>query len=320
MEYNNITYSNVGDMVNQMIVGMDAKQISETFIYILGQKAGTSRYDLKNIDCQPISQFIEKIPKRVYYPITNFARDGETIFKCCNKTFTTFREAAMFSVRKSCPLRFGKNMIKLYHIHDPPSAISCQNTSNLTPVLKPGLKPVFKPCIPPKLSCAKCFHSTKCLQSYSLSHKIWRLVWADSVVFYFNDKSSTFFKLNYLKEINLYRQAHNSLSLSFKNKYLSALAQHHANLLAKAKKLTSYGNQVFGTIMGIIDYRYGSYLFLTPQTEEVTALLWKTTRMIGIGIAKCGNLLYVAVKFYPKGNVKQLFTKNVLPVVAAMRE
>ncbi len=84
---------------------------------------------------------------------------------------------------------------------------------------------------------------------------------------------------------------------------------------------------LFIDIIGVIATRVWydeikSYAFDKPkfsdQTGHFTQLIWKGTKQLGVGytIVKGGSgyIMYVVAKYSPAGNVKGLYSENVLPL------
>lgn len=56
----------------------------------------------------------------------------------------------------------------------------------------------------------------------------------------------------------------------------------------------------------------------SPQTGHFTALVWKSTQFMSIGVAKSpDNKVYVCANFFPAGNRRGMFKNNVLPPMRA---
>uniref|UniRef100_A0A0K0EK74 SCP domain-containing protein n=1 Tax=Strongyloides stercoralis TaxID=6248 RepID=A0A0K0EK74_STRER len=54
---------------------------------------------------------------------------------------------------------------------------------------------------------------------------------------------------------------------------------------------------------------------LNILTEEFSAMIWKNSRYMGVGIATSGNKVFVVMKFLPKGNGYHQFKSNVRNVI-----
>jgi len=52
-----------------------------------------------------------------------------------------------------------------------------------------------------------------------------------------------------------------------------------------------------------------------PSTGEFTAIIWKDTKKIGVGVAtrKDNGKIYIVIQFDPPGNVPGKYVQNVLP-------
>lgn len=62
-------------------------------------------------------------------------------------------------------------------------------------------------------------------------------------------------------------------------------------------------------------YNYGDPLSNFLETGHFTAIVWASTKLYGIGVAKGQKGVYVVMRFSPPGNwfTVEQFTKNVLP-------
>uniref|UniRef100_A0A0K0E4W8 Amino acid transporter transmembrane domain-containing protein n=1 Tax=Strongyloides stercoralis TaxID=6248 RepID=A0A0K0E4W8_STRER len=247
--------------------------------------------------------------------------DGQMYYRCCGRNFNTFTDASKYSLKKQCTVKFGRNIIQTFNKSASPNEVrksTLITTENILPVA-------------PKKSCVKTMYSTKCLGKNALSYKIWLLVWSDIGPTYYNDALLSMFKTKFLKEVNLYRKLHGSPPLSDNHKYLSAVAQQNANLLAKQKTLLHFSSKIFSTIMGSIKHCYMSFLMkiwydeikyfdfkknhFNIMAEEFSAMVWKNSRYLGVGIATSDSKVYVVLKFFPKGNDRNQFKSNIRNVI-----
>ncbi|CEF66100.1 CAP domain-containing protein [Strongyloides ratti] len=161
------------------------------------------------------------------------------------------------------------------------------------------------------------------------SYYVWKHTWNKCYYNCFFHNNYEVFKAKTLQEINLLRKFHGAPPL-FIDKKLTRLAQSHAKTLAKANKIVSlFGFSPYGSTMGIIFYLAGNTIVNNWYEENkyydyknhmplkglisFTQLVWRKSKIIGIGVVKKNFALYVVCFFYPKGNSKGNYLKNVLP-------
>ena len=114
---------------------------------------------------------------------------------------------------------------------------------------------------------------------------------------------------------------------------INIISQKYSDKLARESELEFSGNKYKGEDLGeiifccksetspkeLVDiwYNEGSYNYNYKKEEAniFTQMIWKNSKSLGIGhtLAK-DNKIYVVVNFYPEGNVKGQFSKNVFPV------
>ena len=141
------------------------------------------------------------------------------------------------------------------------------------------------------------------------------------------------FNSEILDEINKYRLRH-GVEKIIMDENINKIAQRYAEKLARESELELSGNKYnekdLGEIIfscqdgispkelvdlwyndGSINYNYNK----EPNTSKnFTQLIWKNTKLFGIGHATTrDNKLYIVANFYPEGNIKGQFLKNVLP-------
>ena len=137
-----------------------------------------------------------------------------------------------------------------------------------------------------------------------------------------------------IKEINEIRSWHQVNPLS-SNKDIEKLAQSFANKLAKIGDIqysnTKYKGEELGEILfyysGDCDadivietwnkdsktFRYNS---TNPEASSFAQLVWKSSKLIGVGITKDSKGgTFIVANFYPGGNVAGQFANNVFPPV-----
>lgn len=62
------------------------------------------------------------------------------------------------------------------------------------------------------------------------------------------------------------------------------------------------------------NYDYNNFNF-SMTTAYFTQVIWRETRLLGVGMVKKGLKAYVVALYYPAGNKKGLFKENVLPPI-----
>ena len=149
-------------------------------------------------------------------------------------------------------------------------------------------------------------------------------------------ETKDFFGIEILEEINKYRLKHGVDELIFDEK-ISKISQKYAEKCAREKELelseNKYNNEDLGEIIfcytneltpkEIVDiwYNHGSHNYNYNKEPEIsndfTQLIWKNSKLFGLGSALTrDNQLYIVANFYPMGNIKGQFIKNVLPLVS----
>ena len=140
------------------------------------------------------------------------------------------------------------------------------------------------------------------------------------------------FNLEVINEINKYRIKHGVEEL-IEDDNINMISQKYSEKLARESELELSGNKYKGEDLGeiifccqseispkeLVDiwYNEGSYNYFNKKEEanNFTQMIWKNSKSFGIGhtLTK-DNKIYVVVNFYPEGNVKGQFSKNVFPI------
>uniref|UniRef100_A0A0N5CDN8 SCP domain-containing protein n=2 Tax=Strongyloides papillosus TaxID=174720 RepID=A0A0N5CDN8_STREA len=158
---------------------------------------------------------------------------------------------------------------------------------------------------------------------------IYYTIWRDFDYKHYWINSYADYKLRIIHHINLIRLIHGVCPLQ-EDEYLDALAQTYANELTKRgiffRDSNNYskkygiieGASLFSQLTAIVSRMYDEknhynfYLnFGTPMTSHFTQLVWKSTRSIGIGVLKKNDIFTIVLFFYPKGNIRGEYKKNV---------
>ncbi|CEF66099.1 CAP domain-containing protein [Strongyloides ratti] len=161
------------------------------------------------------------------------------------------------------------------------------------------------------------------------SYYVWKHIWGKCDCSCFSFNNFEVFKAKILQEITLLRKFHGAPPLII-DKKLTRLAEAQAKKLAKANKIVSlFKFSPYGSTMGIIFYLAGSTMVNNWYEENkyydynnqksikgfksFTQLVWRKSKYIGIGVVRKNFALFVVCFFYPKGNSKGNYLKNVLP-------
>ncbi|CEF66117.1 CAP domain-containing protein [Strongyloides ratti] len=158
---------------------------------------------------------------------------------------------------------------------------------------------------------------------------IWHIIWNGFTYPLFSRNDYRDMKDRFLKEINMYRELHDSFFL-FESLTLTEIAQYHADYLAKYKLVSRKFESMYGETVGVAFYPASSvivkkwydeslfYKFGSKNpvygTQMFTQMMWKESRRIGIGIARNDDVLWLVCKYSPKGNIRGRFRENVLPL------
>ncbi|KAI9559394.1 hypothetical protein GHT06_016183 [Daphnia sinensis] len=144
------------------------------------------------------------------------------------------------------------------------------------------------------------------------------------------DRQSSTFARESLNAHNQYRQKHGAPALFICPK-LTKVAQAYADTIAQKDTLV-HSNNGFGENLyaswgrepngrdpvtafynEIKDYNFNSPGF-SLKTGHFTQVVWKATKMVGVGKAKSSRgTTYVVYNYYPPGNYQGQFAANVLP-------
>lgn len=136
-----------------------------------------------------------------------------------------------------------------------------------------------------------------------------------------------------LSSINQLREQHQVDDLR-ESPELTTIAQTFSEQLAKTGTLeysdNTYNEEDLGEILFMCtgectcemiidkwneDAKSFKYRAKNPEASSFAQLVWKSSKLIGIGIAQDGkDGTYVVANFYPAGNVQGQFADNVLPV------
>ena len=148
-------------------------------------------------------------------------------------------------------------------------------------------------------------------------------------------ETKDFFGMEILEEINIYRLKHGVDELIYDEK-ISKISQKYAEKCAREKELelseNKYNNEDLGEIIfcykneltpkDVVDiwYNHGSHNYNYNKEPEIsndfTQLIWKNSKLFGLGHAITKeNKNYIVANFFPQGNIKGQFLKNVFPLI-----
>jgi uncharacterized protein YkwD len=143
------------------------------------------------------------------------------------------------------------------------------------------------------------------------------------------------FNVDVLNEINLLRTKHGVAELKM-DKNICIISQKYAEKMARESELELSGNKYNGEDLGeiifscqkeispkdLVELWYykdsENYNYKKEPTISInfTQIIWKNSKLFGMGSALTrDNNLYIVANFYPMGNVKGQFLKNVFPLV-----
>ena len=149
-----------------------------------------------------------------------------------------------------------------------------------------------------------------------------------------NQMQNEQFNLEVFNEINKFRIKHGVEELIIDEK-INNISQKYSQKLARESELELSGNKYKGKDLGeiifcckddispkdLVDiwYNNGSKNYNYKSEEQIsnnfTQMIWKSSKLFGIGHSLTRkNKLYIVANFFPEGNVKGQFLKNVFPV------
>ncbi|CEF66097.1 CAP domain-containing protein [Strongyloides ratti] len=170
------------------------------------------------------------------------------------------------------------------------------------------------------------FNIKTVLRDNSFSTRIWQRIWINCDYKCFVRNNFKMLKYNLLREMNEYRKWHNAPKLT-EDRHISKLAQKRANQIALTSSLTRDDSDYLGETVGVA-YLPAAFLiakkwyeekkgfnFLLkrpkPGSQMFTQLVWKSSLIVGIGVAVRGDMVIVVCKYLPKGNTPKDYKRNV---------
>ena len=142
------------------------------------------------------------------------------------------------------------------------------------------------------------------------------------------------FNLEVLNEINKYRVKHGVEELIM-DETINKISQKYVEKMARESELELSGNKFKEKELGeiifsckedispkeLVDMWYNNGFKNYDYTKEPTVcnnftqLIWKNSKQFGLGhILTRDNTLYVVANFFPEGNIRGQFLKNVYPI------
>ncbi|XP_018335434.1 uncharacterized protein LOC108744254 isoform X2 [Agrilus planipennis] len=138
----------------------------------------------------------------------------------------------------------------------------------------------------------------------------------------------------FLKAHNELRAKHGVAALKL-NATISKLSQLHAEKMLRTGKFEHSDNQKYGENIFYMwspdpNFNVGAYDVVRSWYAEIdnytfgvepkqlntghfTQVVWNGSKELGVGLARSKGRVYVVANYYPPGNVKGLFAKNVFP-------
>uniref|UniRef100_A0A0N5B1X4 SCP domain-containing protein n=1 Tax=Strongyloides papillosus TaxID=174720 RepID=A0A0N5B1X4_STREA len=159
------------------------------------------------------------------------------------------------------------------------------------------------------------------------SHEIWLKVWKDCTFKCFSARYYDAYKQKILLETNLYRLKHKANILQT-NSQIADLAQDLAEQYLVKQKLNVKKYDNYGILYTRVkislattvlkdwyDTKIKYNFFLNKPSSEAansfTQIVWRETRQLGVGVQRDDDYLVIVFVFYPKGNIKGEYGKNV---------
>uniref|UniRef100_A0A0N5CAI4 SCP domain-containing protein n=1 Tax=Strongyloides papillosus TaxID=174720 RepID=A0A0N5CAI4_STREA len=134
------------------------------------------------------------------------------------------------------------------------------------------------------------------------------------------------YKLRVIQEINLLRLMHNACPL-VKSLELDKLAQMYAVEMVNRNPSIKSVYKNYGIIRKALPLEgltlavshwynerdFYSFIFNRPgyMAKDFAQIVWKSSISIGVALLKKNNLFYTVAFFYPKGNIKGQYKRNV---------
>uniref|UniRef100_A0A0N5BVV4 SCP domain-containing protein n=1 Tax=Strongyloides papillosus TaxID=174720 RepID=A0A0N5BVV4_STREA len=158
------------------------------------------------------------------------------------------------------------------------------------------------------------------------SNYIYLRIWGGCDYRCFCQNNFKLFLRNMVFQMNIIRQSHRVRCLK-RVQDLDIRAQHLASMMARESKIIRDYTTEYGVCISVVDNPLSSLIVTkwhderseyyytfghgSPYTYKFTQLVWKNTEFVGVGAATNGSHVFVAAYFYPRGNIRGKFRKNV---------
>uniref|UniRef100_A0A0N5B200 SCP domain-containing protein n=1 Tax=Strongyloides papillosus TaxID=174720 RepID=A0A0N5B200_STREA len=287
------------------------------------------------------SRVVRKPQSIKHYTITSYRVSGKSVYKCADKKFHNYGEALEYcqflnryeaakrkknSWRIRSSLMRSKNSFKRSNKF--PSIKSPTGTKNNSSgkgnSIANSKKDYNKNVIG---NTEKEFSMNQKMNTESFSFYIWRRVWNSCNVICYRSNRYGKYKSLILDEINYYRSNHRGDKL-VSSLHLNNLAQRLANKYANEQKLDVNKDATYGMLYANVKISLArvvlksfydtkskySFYFNKPLSRTAlsfTQIVWTSTQKLGVGVQQHKDHLYVVLIFYPKGNKRGEFQKNV---------
>uniref|UniRef100_A0A0N5BV74 SCP domain-containing protein n=1 Tax=Strongyloides papillosus TaxID=174720 RepID=A0A0N5BV74_STREA len=242
---------------------------------------------------------------------TKFSKDGILVrysikgrpsYKCNGRTVPSLKHLAQCTLKQR-QIKFGPTCSRGFYKDEAPVCVK-----DILPEEK-SLDDIF--CEKPNTIYMAEFQ--KSLKYNTFSSKTWFSIWENRLSFMcFSRDNFYLLKSRFLKELNIYRIAHNAPPL-IENLKMTEKAQLRAKALANFKKISPDPNKEYEEVIGSSEIfmapfmikrwydecnRYNFRLpILTRKSKNFVKLIWKNSMYIGIGVVKSQCHIIVVLKF-----------------------
>uniref|UniRef100_A0A0K0FN16 SCP domain-containing protein n=1 Tax=Strongyloides venezuelensis TaxID=75913 RepID=A0A0K0FN16_STRVS len=237
-----------------------------------------------------------------------YSLNGQAAFERDGKKVPDLQQLAVCSLKRR-QLKFGSNCQREFHFDEAPICVKEKFPKNYA----------FEQLLCEKPNTMLLLTFQKSLQTNSFSNKVWLSVWKDKFTYEcFSRNKFQLLKQRFLKEINMYRKAHQASPL-IENAKMTEKAQIRALKVANSRRVfadqdTEYEEIVYSceillapfTVKKIYD-EINKYKYSFPNKKVLSKnflkLIWRSTSFIGIGVAKSYCHLIVILKLTPRKNI-----------------
>uniref|UniRef100_A0A0N5C434 SCP domain-containing protein n=1 Tax=Strongyloides papillosus TaxID=174720 RepID=A0A0N5C434_STREA len=175
------------------------------------------------------------------------------------------------------------------------------------------------------------FDITPYLKAINPKKTIHENVWGGCNYRYFCDNEYRPYISRVISEINYIRISF-GVPILKESKFLSRIAKNHAKKMSQTGRLSTEHSKNYGLNVGAAYYESSSSIVTrwyeqryqysygsgrgSSLTSMFTQLVWKDTAFMGVGVSRDYRYLYLAVCFYPRGNIEGLYKKNVFKKIS----